>query len=92
VRVVDDLVGRKFAAGAPNRVWVAHITYLRTRLGWRHLVAVQDLYCRQIVGWPTADHTRAELVTDALETALAHHRPARADLAFRPRAQAHCAR
>ena len=77
VRVADDLVDRKFAAGAPNRVWVADITYLRTWQGWLYLVAVQDLYSRRIVGWSMADHMRAELVTDALEMALAHRRPER---------------
>ena len=67
---------RNFAAGAPNRCWVADITYLRTWQGWLYLVAVQDLYSRRIVGWSMADHLRAELVTDALEMALAHRRPA----------------
>ncbi len=41
VRVADDLLDRKFAASAPNRVWVADITYLRTWQGWLYLVAVQ---------------------------------------------------
>jgi putative transposase len=77
VRVADDLLDRKFAAGAPNRCWVADITYLRTWEGWLYLVAVQDLYSRRIVGWAMADHMRAELVTDALQMALAHRRPAR---------------
>ncbi len=77
VRVADDLLDRNFAAGAPNRCWVADITYLRTWEGWLYLVAVQDLYSRRIVGWAMADHMRAELVTDALEMALAHRRPAR---------------
>ena len=76
VRVADDLLDRNFAAGAPNRCWVADITYLRTWEGWLYLVAVQDLYSRRIVGWAMADHLRAELVTDALEMALAHRRPA----------------
>jgi putative transposase len=76
VRVGDDLVDRKFAAGAPNRVWVADITYLRTWQGWLYLVAVQDLFSRRIVGWSMQDHMRSELVTDALEMALAHRRPA----------------
>ena len=39
---------RNFAAGAPNRCWVADITYLRTSEGWLYLVAVQDLYSRRI--------------------------------------------
>jgi len=77
VRVADDLLDRNFAAGAPNRCWVADITYLRTWQGWLYLVAVQDLYSRRIVGWAMADHLRAELVTDALEMALAHRRPVR---------------
>jgi transposase InsO family protein len=39
-------------------------------------VAVQDLCSRRIVGWSMQDHMRAELVTDALETALDRRRPA----------------
>jgi len=77
VRVADDLLDRNFAAGAPNRCWVADITYLRTWQGWLYLVAVQDLYSRRIVGWAMADHLRTELVTDALEMALARRRPDR---------------
>ena len=77
VRVADDLVDRNFATGAPNRCWVADITYLRTWQGWLYLVAVQDLYSRRIVGWAMADHLRAELVTDALQMSLARRRPER---------------
>ena len=75
VRVAADLLDRDFAAGAPNRCWVADITYLRTWEGWLYLVAVQDLFSRRIVGWSMADHMRTELVTDALAMALAHRRP-----------------
>jgi putative transposase len=75
VRVCEDLVDRAFLAAAPNRLWVADITYLRTWEGWLYLVAVQDVYSRRIVGWSMADHMRAELVTDALQMALAQRRP-----------------
>jgi putative transposase len=75
VRVAEDLLDRQFAAGAPNRCWVADITYLRTWEGWLYLVAVQDLYSRRIVGWSMADHMRSELVCDALQMALARRRP-----------------
>lgn len=75
VRVCDDLVDRAFAAAAPDRLWVADITYLRTWEGWLFLVAVQDLFSRRIVGWSMADHMRTELVTDALQMALAQRRP-----------------
>lgn len=77
VRVAEDLLDRDFAAAAPNRCWVADITYLRTWEGWLYLVAVQDLYSRRIVGWSMADHMRAELVSDALQMALQHRRPDR---------------
>jgi putative transposase len=75
VRVCDDLVDRAFLAAAPNRLWVADITYLRTWEGWLYLVAVQDVFSRRIVGWSMADHMRAELVTDALQMALASAGP-----------------
>src|SRR3954469_17551848 len=76
VRVCDDLVDRAFLAAAPDRLWVADITYLRTWEGWLYLVAVQDIFSRRIVGWAMADHMRTELVTDALQMALARRRPA----------------
>ena len=75
VRVCEDLVDRAFLAAAPNRLWVADITYLRTWEGWLYLVAVQDIFSRRIVGWSMADHMRTELVTDALQMALAQRRP-----------------
>jgi putative transposase len=76
VRVCEDLVDGAFLAAAPDRLWVADITYLRTWEGWLYLVAVQDIYSRRIVGWSMADHMRTELVTDALQMALAQRRPA----------------
>jgi putative transposase len=75
VRVADDLVQRQFRPQAPNVLWVADITYLRTWEGWVYLAAVQDAYSRRIVGWSMADHLRHELVVDALQMALARRRP-----------------
>lgn len=75
VRVADDLVERDFQPAAPNLLWVADITYLRTWKGWLYLAAVQDAFSRAIVGWSMADHMRAELVVDALPMAIARRRP-----------------
>jgi len=75
VRVADDLVGRDFRPAAPNVLWVADITYLRTWQGWLYLAAVQDAFSRAIVGWSMADNMRAELVVDALQMGLARRRP-----------------
>jgi putative transposase len=68
-------VERHFRPSAPNVLWYADITYLRTWEGWLYLAAVQDLYSRRIVGWSMADHLRAELVLDALQMAVARREP-----------------
>lgn len=75
VRVADDLVERSFRPAAPNVLWCADITYLRSWEGWLYLAAVQDLYSRRIVGWSMAPHLRTELVLDALRMALARRQP-----------------
>jgi Integrase core domain/HTH-like domain len=75
VRVADDLVGRQFQPTAPNVLWVADITYLRTWEGWLYLCAVQDAFSRRIVGWSMADHMRSDLVVDALNMAIARRQP-----------------
>jgi transposase InsO family protein len=72
-----DLVGRDFRPLAPNLVWCADIKQIRTGEGWPYLAAVQDLFSRRIVGWSMAAHMRQELVTDALQMAVAARRPAR---------------
>lgn len=75
VRVADDLVERDFSPAAPNVLWVADITYLRTWEGWLYLAAVQDAFSRMIVGWAMAEHMRHALVVDALQMALHRRRP-----------------
>ena len=75
VRVADDLVERRFRPAAPDVLWVADITYLRTWEGWVYLAAIQDAFSRRIVGWSMADHMRAELVLDALQMALHRRNP-----------------
>jgi putative transposase len=71
-----DLVGRAFAAAAPNQVWAADITYVPTGQGFLFVAVVLDTCSRRIVGWSMAAHLRAELVVAALEMALQHRRPA----------------
>jgi putative transposase len=75
VRVADDLVERRFRPPAPNVLWVADITYLRSWEGWLYLAAVQDTYSRAIIGWSIAQHMRAQLVVDTLAMGLARRRP-----------------
>jgi len=71
-----NLLKRQFNPAAANRVWVADITYIRTRSGWLYLAAVMDLYARKIVGWAMAPSMPAELVCAALQMAIAQRQPA----------------
>lgn len=70
-----DLVCRRFAAAAPDRLWVADITYLKTDEGFLHLAFILDAHSRRVVGWSMASHLRTELVVDALEMALWRRKP-----------------
>ncbi|MGH8989436.1 MAG: IS3 family transposase [Acidimicrobiales bacterium] len=66
-----DLVKRNFAPGAPAERSCGDITYVPTTEGWLYLADVEDIGSRRIVGFAMADHMRTELVSSALEMAVA---------------------
>jgi putative transposase len=68
---IPDLVGRRFAPGAPDVAWCQDITYVPTGEGWLFLASVLDLGSRRMLGYSMADHMRTELVLDALGMAVA---------------------
>ena len=74
-RQAPDLVERNFAADAPNRLWVADITYIPTWAGFLYLAVVLDAFSRRIVGWSMAATLATQLVLDALNMALLARRP-----------------
>ena len=74
-RQAPDLVERNFTADAPDRLWVADITYIPTWSGFLYLAVVLDAYSRRIVGWSMATTLAARLVLDALDMALLTRRP-----------------
>ena len=49
-----DLVGRQFGPPAPNRLWVADLTYVSTWSGFAYVAFVIDAYARRILGWRVA--------------------------------------
>ena len=76
-RQAPDLVERNFTAEAPDRLWVADITYIPTWAGFLYLAVVLDAYSRRIVGWSMATTLATQLVLDALNMALVTRRPRR---------------
>ena len=76
-----DLVQRDFGAGAPNRLWVADLSYLRCWEGLVFFAFVLDAHSRRVVGWQLAAHMRTTLVLDALRMALWRRGPG-ADVAL----------
>ena len=65
-----DLVERVFTTAAPNRLWVADLTYVWTRAGFVYTAFVVDAFSRAIVGWRVAASLHTELALDALEMAI----------------------
>ncbi len=50
-------------------------TYCRSWEGWLYLAVVLDCHSRKVIGWSLREDLRAELVTDAIEMAVARRRP-----------------
>jgi len=65
-----DLVCRDFSPAAPDRLWVADLTYVSTWSGWVYVAFVIDAYARRILGWRTGTSMSSQLVLDALEQAV----------------------
>lgn len=66
----EDLVSREFVAAAPNQLWVADLTYVRTHAGWTYAAFVIDVFSRKVVGWQVSTSLRTDLALDALDMPL----------------------
>lgn len=75
-----DLVEREFVADAPNRLWVADITYIRTHAGWVYAAFVLDVFSRYVTGWQVSTSLRTDLALDALDMGLWARRRAGQDV------------
>jgi putative transposase len=65
-----DLVKRQFAAGAPNRLWVADFTSVATWAGTVYVAFAIDVFSRRIVGWKASMSKETGLVLDAINQGL----------------------
>lgn len=66
----SDLVKRQFAAGAPNRLWVADFTYVSTWAGTVYVAFAIDVFSRLIVGWRASMSKETTLVLDTIDQGL----------------------
>jgi len=66
-----NLVDRQFQVAVPDRVLTSDITYVATNEGWLFVATVLDLCTRKIVGLAMRSDMTAELVSEALEQAIA---------------------
>jgi putative transposase len=73
--VAPNRLEQNFTVGAPDRVWVTDITYIRTFEGWLYLAVVVDLFSRIVVGWSMKSALTRDLVLDALLMAVWRRRP-----------------
>jgi len=62
-----NVLRRRFKTEKPNQVWLADITYIRTRKdGWTYLAVVLDLCTRKVVGHSYGRNMTAELAVESL--------------------------
>ncbi len=73
--IAPNLLNQNFAVSAPNKVWVADITYVPCREGKLYLASVLDLCTKQIVGWKLGSRMTEDLVLDALKQAYKAKKP-----------------
>lgn len=73
--LAENVLNRQFEQNAPDRVWLADITFIWTLEGWLYLAAVLDAHSRKIVGWSMSDRMQTRLVMDALRMALGRRCP-----------------
>jgi putative transposase len=74
-----DLVARQFRAPAPDRLWVADLTYVKTHSGWVYVAFISDVFSRFVVGWQASRSLRTNLALEALEMAFWRRRAGRLD-------------
>ena len=73
--IAPNRLRRDFAASAPNQVWLADLTYIRTGEGWLFLAALIDMHTRKVVGWSMRETLHASIAIEALEMAIKRQRP-----------------
>jgi putative transposase len=69
-----DLVRREWDRQAPDLVWLADFTHVRTRQGTVYVSFLQDACSRRILGFTIASSKTTDLVTKAVDQAISIRR------------------
>jgi transposase InsO family protein len=88
--VAANLLGQKFEASEPNKIWVSDITYVATDEGWLYVAAVKDLYNREVVGYAMSERMTQELIGRALIRAVKTRKPAPGMILHSDRGSQYC--
>lgn len=67
--VVSDLIRREFTAPMPGSKLTGDISCFPTGEGWLYVATVLDLCSKELIGYASAPHMRAQLAIDATTTA-----------------------
>jgi putative transposase len=73
--IAPNTLQRDFTAAAPDRKWLADITYVETKEGWLYVALVLDVFSRKFVGWAASDSLVHDLTVAALRMALVRRDP-----------------
>lgn len=89
--VAPNLLAQRFEAPAPDRLWLADITYVGTDEGWLYVAIVMDLFSRKFVGWAMSAHIDTALTRSALSLALGWRQPGKDLVHHSDRGSQYCA-
>ena len=73
--VAENLLGQKFDANAPNKVWVTDITYIPTEEGWLYLAGHKDIFTKEVVGYAMDGCMTKDLISRSLFRAVKAKQP-----------------
>ena len=73
--VAANLLEQRFAATAPNAIWVSDMTYIPTDEGWLYCAAHKDLFTGEIVGYALGSRITKDLVIHSLLKAVTTKKP-----------------
>ena len=68
-------LAREIQPTAINQLWVADITYIRSRAEFVYLAVVLDAYARRVIGWALGRTLEAHLAVETLRMALIERNP-----------------